>query len=383
MLSRFLHLKRRSHVAYLEKNVDWKRDRFQAFYKKRLPFLDKIFRKRHRSVSSAHISQGPSLQDFGPSFILPFVLGLFITFFFLSNSIPLFSSFVPMTGLDNSLFELPRGNDQILIAEIMEVHEENLDPENESVLNSPEGIFLQGLSTKSYTLQQGDTLSEIASKHNLRMDTLIAYNSIRNARRLQVGMTIKIPNVDGVLYKVKSGESIKQIAKKFNVAFTKILDINDLESSTIKAGQEIFIPEATMSRFDLKKAMGELFLFPCAGRFTSYFGYRIDPFTRRRGFHNGIDLANRMWTPVGAAMDGRILRTGYNRVYGNYVIVGHGQGYQTWYAHLQKWTVRKGQWVRQGQRIGYMGNTGRSTGAHLHFSIFHYGKPKNPIRYLH
>ena len=112
---------------------------------------------------------------------------------------------------------------------------------------------------------------------------------------------------------------------------------------------------------------------------SSYFGWRTSPFSGRRTFHNGVDLASAMWTPVYAALVGKVTATGYSPVYGNYVIINHGNGYQTLYAHMVSSAVKRAQHIGQGGVIGYVGSTGYSTGAHLHFSVYKDGKLINPM----
>ncbi len=102
---------------------------------------------------------------------------------------------------------------------------------------------------------------------------------------------------------------------------------------------------------------------------TSGYGYRTDPFTGRRMFHGAIDIAMPVKTPVYAASDGIVERTGYDRISGNYVVINHDNTYATTYAHLNKILIRKGQHVTSETRIGLSGNTGRSTGPHLHFQV--------------
>lgn len=104
-------------------------------------------------------------------------------------------------------------------------------------------------------------------------------------------------------------------------------------------------------------------------RVTSGYGFRSDPFTGRRMFHGAIDIAMPEDTPVYAASEGTVERTGYDRLSGNYVVINHGNTYVTTYAHLNRILVRKGQKVTSETQIGLSGNTGRSTGPHLHFQV--------------
>ncbi|MGB4665141.1 MAG: M23 family metallopeptidase [Bacteroidales bacterium] len=118
----------------------------------------------------------------------------------------------------------------------------------------------------------------------------------------------------------------------------------------------------------------------------SGFGWRIDPFTRGYRFHQGLDLAGRIGTPIYATADGIVLdpyakssMSGYGKV----VVINHGFGYQTLYGHLSKILVKPGEKVKRGQIIGHMGSTGRSKGPHLHYEIHYKGTPVNPINYLY
>jgi murein DD-endopeptidase MepM/ murein hydrolase activator NlpD len=122
---------------------------------------------------------------------------------------------------------------------------------------------------------------------------------------------------------------------------------------------------------------------PCSWvKLTSPFGYRTHPVTGQYKFHNGVDLANNQGTPIYAARSGRVTVATYGGTYGYYVTINHGDGYSSLYAHMTHYVVSKGQDVKKGQLIGYMGSTGRSTGPHLHFSIFYNGSSVNPMNYI-
>ena len=128
---------------------------------------------------------------------------------------------------------------------------------------------------------------------------------------------------------------------------------------------------------------GESWGRPCSWRkLTSPYGYRIHPTLGYRKFHNGVDLANDQGTPIYAARSGKVTVATYGGTYGYYVTINHGDGYSSLYAHMTHYRVSKGQTVKKGQLIGYMGSTGRSTGPHLHFSIFYNGSTVNPMNYI-
>ena len=128
---------------------------------------------------------------------------------------------------------------------------------------------------------------------------------------------------------------------------------------------------------------GESWGRPCSWRkLTSPYGYRTHPITGQWKFHNGVDLANSMGTPIYAARSGIVTVATHGKTYGEYVTINHGDGYSSLYAHMTHYVVSKGQHVTKGQLIGYMGTSGRSNGPHLHFSIFYNGSSVNPMNYI-
>jgi len=122
--------------------------------------------------------------------------------------------------------------------------------------------------------------------------------------------------------------------------------------------------------------------YPVYGKITSGFGMRIDPFNGRWAFHSGVDIKGRVGMPIRATAFGVVKRIGYSRGYGKYVVIYHGKGFSTLYAHLSRIKVRKGQKVKRGDVVGLMGNTGRSTGPHLHYEVRLGKKPINPLRFM-
>jgi len=130
------------------------------------------------------------------------------------------------------------------------------------------------------TVKKGETVSGIAARSGLRnFGTLLSVNAIDNARQVSEGQMLRIPSVDGLLYTVKKDETLTGIAAAYNMSVTSLLDANDLTESTLMVGQQLFIPGASLSSFELRKALGELFIYPIRGRLTSPFGYRQGPFT--------------------------------------------------------------------------------------------------------
>ncbi|GHU07952.1 hypothetical protein FACS1894151_03070 [Spirochaetia bacterium] len=233
-----------------------------------------------------------------------------------------------------------------------------------------------------YTVRSGDTISKIAVNYGVSWGAIIASNSIERANDLKAGSRLRIPNIDGVPYTVKSGDTFVKIAASVGVPLEVILDANDIQNDIIVPGAELFIPGASMPSEDLKMALGELFIYPIRGRLTSPFGWRDDPINGERRYHEALDLAAAMGTPIKAARDGRVATVGRNATYGNYIILTHTGGYQTMYAHMSVTSVKQGVYVMQGGKIGEVGSTGYSTGPHLHFAIYKSGKAVNPLEFL-
>ena len=224
---------------------------------------------------------------------------------------------------------------------------------------------------QEYRVQRGDSVSVIAQRYDVSMGAIIASNNISNARRLQEGAVLKIPNVDGIPYQIQRGDSLSRIAASFNVPLDVILDINDIKTDNISPGETIFIPGARMNDIDLRLSLGDLFMWPLASRYiTSHYGMRRDPINGVLSFHTGIDLRANTGTTVMAALDGVVSVVTENWLYGKYIIVTHDNGYKTMYGHLSAYSVREGDRVTRGRKIGEVGNTGRSTGPHLHFGIY-------------
>lgn len=123
-------------------------------------------------------------------------------------------------------------------------------------------------------------------------------------------------------------------------------------------------------------------IMPTRGYLSRGFGYKDDPFTGFKQFHSGLDIANRVNTPIYATADGKVVSVRVNGGLGKMVAIDHGYGFKTRYAHLSKYNVKVGQRVKRGEVIGYMGNTGYSTGPHLHYEVLKNGKPVNPYKYI-
>ena len=207
-------------------------------------------------------------------------------------------------------------------------------------------------------------------------------NKIENVRALNAAKKLRIPSVDGSIYKVVSGDSIEKIAKKYEVDVADLLDVNDLDTEVLISGSELFIPGAKLDKETLRSAMGDTFINPLktkSWRLTSRCGWRADPFTGVKQYHPGIDMAISQGTPIYAALSGKVVACGWSNVYGNYVIIDHRNGYQSLYGHMYKKLSKLNDEVTTGSKIGLVGSTGYSTGPHLHFTVYKNGKVVEPL----
>jgi murein DD-endopeptidase MepM/ murein hydrolase activator NlpD len=235
---------------------------------------------------------------------------------------------------------------------------------------------------------EGDSLWSIANSFNLDINTLFGCNEMKNPNYLRVGATLRIPNQDGVFYKVKKGDTLAEIASKYGVPVEAIQEVNGLSGANITIGKELFLPGAKPVTSVYAFTGGSSgssaagFLWPLSGRITSGYGWRRDPFTKRRDFHTGIDIKGPTGRIIRASKAGRVVYSGWMGGYGRVVVIDHGKDYSTLYAHCSSLLVRKGQRVSAGQAIGKVGSSGRATGPHLHFEVRYRNKAMNPLKVL-
>lgn len=230
----------------------------------------------------------------------------------------------------------------------------------------------------AHTIQKGDMIGKIAENYGLNQGTLISVNGIKNSRAIYPKEILKIPNQDGIMHNVAAGETIKSISQKYTIEPASISAANELFGEKINSGTKLFIPGAKLDYAQLQEINGDLFIWPVRGRITSRYGYRISPVSGVRTFHTGLDISGVTGTPIKAAMSGRVTSAGYNSVFGKYVVVAHHSNYQTLYGHMSAIRTRSGAYVKTGEIIGYVGNTGLSTGSHLHFTVYKNGRTVNP-----
>ena len=224
-----------------------------------------------------------------------------------------------------------------------------------------------------YTVRPGDNLSTIAEMFDVSVNTIMWANDLKKSSSIQPGQTLVILPVSGITYTVVKGDTIKGIVTKYKVDLQEVLDYNDISiNSTLAVGDKIIIPDAEIQTISpTHTASGTT-----KGGLPSYSGYYLRPVqgVKTQGIHghNGVDIANSIGTSIIASAEGVVISSmtgGWNGGYGNYIIISHPNGTQTLYAHTSKNLVRAGQYVNQGEKIALLGNTGKSTGPHLHFEI--------------
>lgn len=245
------------------------------------------------------------------------------------------------------------------------------------VAESPKGgeVFAEaGLAGSGqisvYVVRDGDTLSTIAKMFRVSINTIVWANDLRGTT-IKPGQTLVILPISGVKHNIAKGDTIQTIAKKYKADVDDILAYNNLTSSSkLTLGEEIIIPNGEIASVTSN-------YIPSGTNTVVSSGYYARPLQggrRTQGMHgnNGVDIAAPLGTPVVASAGGTVIiarSSGWNGGYGLYVVISHSNGTQTLYAHLSSVNVSVGDTVSKGQVIGKVGNTGKSTGPHLHFEV--------------
>jgi murein DD-endopeptidase MepM/ murein hydrolase activator NlpD len=248
----------------------------------------------------------------------------------------------------------------------------------------------------SYVVQDGDTVWTIARKFNITTDTIRYNNKLEDENSVKPGQTLVILPVPGILHTVSQGDTLAGISRRYGVSEAMIVSQNDLYGEEIKSGMKLIIPDAEIPEAPKPKVTEEESdnSYSGGGSYGSSKqtyasgNFRFPTIIGAMGYYNGyhywaIDIPNNVGTPIFAADSGRIVEAqyGWNGGYGNTILIDHGNGYQTRYAHMSSLSVIGG-YVSKGQVIGSMGSTGRSTGSHLHFEIILNGARLNPINFF-
>lgn len=239
-----------------------------------------------------------------------------------------------------------------------------------------------------YTVQSGDTISEIAERFGISTNTIRWANGIKKDETVRVGQELVLLPITGIQIEVKKGDTISTIAARYSGDAEEIANYNSFNlDESLSVGEKIIIPDGELGAEETKeekkinnkkaskpketissstiakqKELETYFIRPVAGTVSQ----------RSHGPYEAMDVANKVGTPVYAMADGVVMiskSSGWNGGYGQYIVIKHGNKTQTLYGHLSKNDVVAGQSVKQGQKIGELGNTGRSTGPHLHFEV--------------
>ncbi|MDQ0418369.1 murein DD-endopeptidase MepM/ murein hydrolase activator NlpD [Croceifilum oryzae] len=262
-----------------------------------------------------------------------------------------------------------------------------------------------------YRVQRGDTLSQIGSLFQVPHPEIANQNEVQNPRLLSVGRNLTIP-LRVKLVAVRSGDTIDSIASTYRTTKDLLLHLNPSlgESPDLSVDSLLFVPKdelnaspepkpeapkpSTPQKMKVSKTTpankksakqvvpprpdNERFIWPVNGRVTSNFGWR----NGRQ--HKGVDIWSEQKSkePIFAAASGTVVKAGYSGAYGNLIVIDHGNGWITYYAHLSRISVGVGSTVSQGEQIGFMGITGNATGYHLHFEVHRNGSVINPLQVL-
>ncbi len=243
-----------------------------------------------------------------------------------------------------------------------------LSPESSSINADSKSLEDEQISV--YVVRDGDTLPAVAKMFGVSVNTIRWANDIKG-NTISVGQTLVILPISGIKHIVKKGDTLESIAKHNKGDLNEILQYNNLtRGSKLSIGDIVIVPDGEAARTVVRSSSTGVSSRP------TYSGYYMKPIVggvKSQGLHghNGIDFAASYGTNILASADGEVIisRSGWNGGYGTYIVVKHGNGTQTLYAHLSASLVSSGQRVSQGQVIGKMGSTGKSTGVHLHFEI--------------
>lgn len=224
-----------------------------------------------------------------------------------------------------------------------------------------------------YVVHDGDSLPAIAKMFQVSVNTIRWANDIKT-NKLTIGQTLVILPITGIRHQVKSGDTIQSIAKLHKGDVDEIMQYNNFTR-----GQKLIVGDIVIVPDGEAPAQTSSGNYSGSSSYPVYAGYYMRPIigglkTQGLHGHNGIDFASSYGSNILAAADGQVIiaRSGWNGGYGTYVVIKHGNGTQTLYGHLSGLNVSSGQYVKQGQVIGFMGNSGSvkgKTGIHLHFEV--------------
>lgn len=311
-------------------------------------------------------------------FYLPFISALFVFSIYINIS----DSLMQVKTLQLSLynFTLPGelGRESVNNSTMKALFDISLPENPQKGFTHPEGSFY----LTPYIVRDDDRYSIIAQKFNITLDSLLSVNHVESDSVLSVGSKIQIPNLSGTFYTVLKGDTLTAISTRFNLELQELIYVNQLYSSVIHPGEELFLPGISMDKEKISKIVQNRFTIPSAGSVKNNYGSSIDPTTGLKNYSYGIDIINDRGTAVYAAKEGIVKNTSYNSYFGRVILLNHSGSFQSMYACLDSVIVEPGQVVERGELLGYIGNSGFNSYEHLQFSIFKDKEDVDTLEYI-
>jgi murein DD-endopeptidase MepM/ murein hydrolase activator NlpD len=239
---------------------------------------------------------------------------------------------------------------------------------------------------REHTVQDGETIAKIASTLGVSTEHVMASNRLLSTDQLRPGQVV-YATTEGIVHIIQPEQTLSDIARSYAVPLASLLEANEIRAdSTIFAGDRILVPGVSSSFWAnavaLSRGQVVRFIWPLEGEVVSEFGWRNHPVYGEWHHHDGVDLDAAEGTTVHAAASGKVFYYGEQPGYGNLLILEHADGFYSVYGHLLRASVAVGQFVEMGQAVAQTGNTGISSGPHLHFEIRNRDYPVDPRIYL-
>jgi LysM repeat protein len=268
-----------------------------------------------------------------------------------------------------------------IVTDVTIVGNEALLPEVGPSTLAPDKVDNSFGQISVYTVREGDTLSGIGKMYDVSVNTILWANDLTRSSAIRPGQNLIILPMSGIMHGIVKGDTLQSVAKRYGGDVEEIALFNDMKvTDTLVVGNTLMIPDGEMSfstRPSAAPTSGQTARLVNSSGGPDLSGYYQKPFSvgrRTQGLHgyNGVDYGMPIGTPIYASAPGNVIiskNSGYNGGYGSYIVIQHPNKTQTVYAHLSTTQVTVGQSVTRGQTIGLSGNTGKSTGPHLHFEV--------------
>jgi murein DD-endopeptidase MepM/ murein hydrolase activator NlpD len=225
----------------------------------------------------------------------------------------------------------------------------------------------------TYQVEEGETLSLIASRYSLKSETLITLNKLSDPHELVPGGSLYIPSQDGSRKKLSGDMTTEELASIYSLSPDLLIPLG---------GEEYFLPGAVPAKEEISRFWKDNFSYPLNGTVTGEYGVSKDSLTGLETDRRGLEFRTYPGQDIYSVGDGVVSKAGFHGAYGWYIIVNHQDGFQSLYAHLESFEVSEGEKVERGEFIASAGNSGHTVGNLLFFSLFHEGDPVNPREYL-